>query len=120
MGYSHIHLFAPGANVTCDTSADIIGGRLVEITGNRTVAHAAANSIKVFGAAATDTKSGDDVLVIRKGVQRLLSSAAIPAGSRIVAAADGKVAAAGNGVTGIGLALTTTTATDQLIQVALD
>ena len=67
MGNSHIHLFAPGQSVTCVASADMTGGRLVEITGPRAVAHAAANSAKVFGTAATDAKSGDDVLVLRGG-----------------------------------------------------
>lgn len=116
----HIHLFKPGASVTCTASADVTGQRLVEITGARTVAHAAADSVKVFGAAARDTKSGEDVLVLRGGVQNLVASAAIAAGARIKAAASGKVVTVGAGEAGIGLALTAAAAADALIQIALD
>lgn len=116
----HIHLFTPGASVTCTASADITGGRLVEISGARTVAHAAADSVKVFGVAAQDTKSGEDVLVLRGGVQNLVASAAIVAGARIKPAADGKVVTVSAGEAGIGLALTAAGAADALIQIALD
>ncbi|MBN9210725.1 MAG: hypothetical protein BGO45_10650 [Microbacterium sp. 71-36] len=117
---SHIHMFEPGDKITCETTADVIGGRLVEITGPRRVAHAGAGSAKVFGAAATDTKTGGDVLVLRGGVQKLVASAAIAAGDRVKAAAAGKVATVGAGETGLGLAISTATAADQLIQIALD
>lgn len=116
----HIHLFKPGAAVTCTASADVTGGRLVEISGARTVAPASADSAKVFGAAAQDTKSGGDVLVLRGGVQELVASAAISAGARIKAAATGKVVTVGAGEAGIGLAITAASAADALIQVALD
>ena len=117
---SHIHLFNPGASVTCEATADVIGGRLVEITGPRRVAHASAGSVKVFGAAATDAKSGDDLLVLRGGVQKLVASAAITASARVKAAADGKVVTVAAGENGLGLAISTATAADQLIQIALD
>ncbi len=117
---SHIHLFEPGAKITCEVTADVTGGRLVEITGARKVAHAQADSVKVFGTAATDTKSGGDVLVLRGGVQKLVASAAIVAGARVKAAAGGKVVTVGAGEAGIGLAISAATAADQLIQIALD
>lgn len=117
---SHIHYFKPGESITCETTADVIGGRLVEISGVRRVAHAAADSVKVFGAAANDTKTGDDVLVLRGGVQKLVASAAIVAGARVKAAAAGKVVTVGAGETGIGLAISAASAADQLIQIALD
>lgn len=116
----HIHLFNPGAAVTCQAGTDVIGGRLVEIIGPRTVGNAALSSTKVFGAAAQDTKAGDDVLVLRGGVQKLVSSAAIVAGARVKSAANGKVVTVGAGENGNGLALTTVTAADQPIQIALD
>jgi hypothetical protein len=116
----HIHLFKPGASVTFTASAAITGKRLVEVSGDRAVAPAAADSAKVVGAAAQDTKTGDEVLVLRGGVQSLISSAAILAGARVKSAALGKVITVGAGERGVGLALTTTTATDQPIQVALD
>ncbi|WZH36246.1 MAG: DUF2190 family protein [Microbacterium enclense] len=117
---THIHTFAPGASITCTASADVIGGRLVEITGPRAVAHTQAGSVKTFGAAGTDAKAGDDVLVLRGGVQKLVAGAAIAAGTRIKPAAAGKAVAVAAGENGIGLTITTTTAADQLIHVALD
>lgn len=116
----HIHLFKPGASVTFAASADVIGGRLVEVSGARTVAPAAADSVKVVGAAAQDAKNGADVLVLRGGVQNLVASAAIVAGARVKAAAGGKVVTVGAGEAGIGLALTAAGAADVLIQIALD
>lgn len=117
---SHIHTFAPGAAITMQASTNVIGGRLVEISGSGTVAHAGAVSAKVFGAAATDAKSGEDVLVLRGGAQKLLTSAAIAAGVRVAAAADGKIAAVTGDDRGIGLTIKSTTAADQLALVALD
>lgn len=117
---SHIHKFSPGASVTFDTTADVIGGRVVEITGSRRVANTTGPSTKVVGAAATDVKAGEDVLVLRGGIQTLTSSAAIPAGSRVDSAAGGKVAVVAGGVRGFGTAITTVTAADQPIDVALD
>lgn len=115
-----IHTFKPGAAITCQASADVTGGRLVEITGARTVAHAGADSVKVFGTAAQDTPSGEDVLVLRGGVQPLVASAAIVAGARIKAAADGKAVTVGADEAGIGLAITAAAAANDLVQVALD
>lgn len=89
----HVHLFSPGEPVTFTTSADVIGGRLVAVTGNRTVAHAAANSAAVAGVAAFDAASGEKVTVLKGGVQRILASGAIAAGALVVAATDGKVSA---------------------------
>ncbi len=117
---SHIHTYAPGHSITVQASADVTGGRLVEITGPEAVAHAGAASAKVFGAAATDAKTGEDVLVLRGGVQKLVASAAIPAGTRVAAAANGKIAAVANGDRGIGLTITSTSAGDQLALTALD
>ena len=100
----YLPLFDPGAAVTYATSADVTGGRLVEITGDRTVAHAGADSTKVVGVAARDTKSGDSVTVYSGGVQRPIAAGAVAAGDRVAAAADGKVATALTGTIGIALA----------------
>lgn len=116
----HIHLFTPGSSITFEASADVIGGRLVEVTGDRLVGPGAADSVKIVGAAAQDTKDGDDVLVLRGGVQNLTASAAITAGARVKPAAAGKVVTVGAGERGIGLALTAAAAADNLLQVALD
>lgn len=115
----HIKTFEAGADITCVASAAVTGGRLVKITGpERAVALTAAATDTAFGAAARDAKAGEDVLVLRGGVQPLVASAAIAAGARVVPAAGGKVATATEG--GIGTALTTVTAADQPVQIALD
>lgn len=116
----HIHLFKPGATVTCVAGADITGQRLVEITGDRTVELATPGAAAVFGAAAQDTPEGSDVLVLRGGVQQLIAAAPIPAGTRVQAAADGKVTAAAAGDSGIGLAITSAAAANDTAQIALD
>jgi predicted RecA/RadA family phage recombinase len=114
---SHIHLFKPGANITCDAAADITAQRLVEVTGDREVSPASAGSTKVVGTAATDAKEGERVLVLRGGVQELVAASVIAAGDRVDAAADGKIAKATE--TGIGLALTGAAA-NATAQIALD
>jgi len=117
---SHIHKFSPGASVTFEASDDVTGGRVVEVSGSRRVANTAGASTKVIGVAGTDVKSGEDVLVLRGGIQTLTSSAAIPAGSRVDSADGGKVAVVAAGARGFGTAITTVTAADQPIDVALD
>lgn len=115
---SHIHLFAPGAAVTCEAETAVVAGRVVAITGNRQVSTAAANSDAVFGVAATDAAAGSDVLVLRGGIQVLTASAVIAAGARVAAAEGGRVATATEHT--IGLALTASTAANQTVQIALD
>lgn len=87
--------YKPGHSINRTTSADVTGGRLVEVSGSGTVAHAAADSGFVLGVAGNDTKSGDVVLVHRGGVQRPEAAGAIPAKAVFYAAADGKIAATG-------------------------
>lgn len=116
---SHVHLFEPGQKYTNKASVAVTGGRLVEVTGPRRVGPAAADSAKVIGAAAFDVAANEDVTVLSGGVQNLVCSAAVVAGARLSAAAAGKVVTAAAGPQ-IGTALTTTTAADQLVTVALD
>lgn len=114
----HIHLFKPGQSVTFTAGADIVGGSPVEVSGDREVVTAAAASAKFVGVAGFDVKDGDDVLVLRGGVQKLIASGTIAAGSRVDVAAGGKVASSAAGA-GIGLALTTA-ADGSFAQIALD
>lgn len=97
--------FKPGEAVTFTASADVIGGRVVEVTGDRAVAHAAAGSAKVVGVAGFDAKAGDSVTVFAGGVQRPTASGAIAAGAAVAAAASGLVATTADGAGRIGLAL---------------
>lgn len=115
----YLPTFKPGNAVTFTTSADVTGGRLVEITGDRAVAHAAADSTTAVGVAGFDTASGDRVTVFTRagGVHGLTAAAAIAAGAGVAPAADGKIQTAGEGVTPIGLALAAATAADDVVDV---
>lgn len=87
-GYLPRHI--PGAAITRTASDAVVGGRLVDATGS----HAEADSATVIGVAHKDTPSGEPFTVYSGGVQHLIASGAIAVGDLIVAAADGKIAAA--------------------------
>lgn len=80
------------STLTRTASADITGGRIVEVSGDKTVAMAAADSKKTLGLAAADAKSGEQVTVfLNESVQRCLAAAAITAGADLYVAANGQV-----------------------------
>jgi predicted RecA/RadA family phage recombinase len=89
---------------TYTADADITGGQLVIITGDRAVSPATADSVAVVGVAAFDAKDGEKVTVQSRGVQRVLAAGAITAGARVASAAAGKVAATGTNKIGLALA----------------
>ena len=99
--------FKPGAAVTFTASADVVGGRLVALTGNRTVGPAGADAATVLGVAGFDALSGESVTVYLRptGVHPLVASGAIVAGAKVISAAAGKVATVGAGTNTIGIAL---------------
>lgn len=90
----HVERYAPGP-ITEEASAAVTGGRLVEFTGDRTVGPAAAASNVVAGVALRDAALGQKVAVDHDGTHKLRASAAIAAGQRVIAAANGEVAPAG-------------------------
>ncbi|WP_087484922.1 capsid cement protein [Brachybacterium massiliense] len=98
-------LFKPGAAITYSVSADVTAGQVVELTGDRAVGPASADSEKVVGIAAFNAVVGDHVTVHDGGVQRPYASGVIAAGDKVAAAADGKVVTAGEAVNTIGIAL---------------
>lgn len=89
-------MFASGApDITMTTTAAVTVGRLVEISGDRSIRHALANSTKVLGVAKqTGSAVGDKVGVSTGGVWLLRADGAIAAGDKLVvsAAGDGRVA----------------------------
>lgn len=99
--------FKPGEAVTFTASGTVTGGRLQAVTGNRTVADAAADVATVVGVAGFDGVSGDQITVFTRagGVQRLVASAAIAAGAKVISATGGKIATIGAGANPIGIAL---------------
>lgn len=111
--------FKPGQAVTFTASADVTGGRLVEITGNRSVGPAGADSAKVAGVAAQDTKAGESVTVYTRagGVHGLVASGAVAAGAKVSAAATGKVQTVGSTENPVGLALEAAAADNDVIDV---
>ncbi|VXB32989.1 DUF2190 family protein [Pseudoclavibacter sp. 8L] len=111
--------YTPGAAVTFTASADVIGGRLVAISGNDSVANAPADSSAVVGVAGFDAKAGERVTVFTRagGVQRLVASGAIAAGAKVSSAAAGKAQTVGATTNPIGLALEAAAAADDVIDV---
>ncbi|ABR10470.1 MULTISPECIES: capsid cement protein [Bacteria] len=117
MAADYVPKFIPGAAVTYTAEADIKAGRVVEVSGDRSVSTATADSTKSVGVAARDAKAGEKVLVhhLNGQVHRLVTAGAVAAGDRVAAAADGKVATATANT--VGLALTSAAAADGVIEV---
>lgn len=111
--------FKPGQAVTFTASADVTGGRLVAITGNRTVGPSGADSAAVVGVAGFDAKAGERVTVFTRagGVQQLTASAAIAAGVKVSSAAAGKIQTIGATTNPIGLALEAAATDNDVIDV---
>ncbi|WP_136036024.1 DUF2190 family protein [Microbacterium sp. K35] len=111
--------FKPGQAVTFTASADVTGGRLVAVTGNRTVGPAGADSAAVVGVAGFDAKAGERVTVFTRagGVQQLTASGAIAAGVKVSSAAAGKIQTIGATANPIGLALEAAAADNDVIDV---
>lgn len=93
-------------SITRTASADITGGRVVEVTNSGQVAMAAADSAKVLGVAMHDAKSGQPVTVSLDKIQRPQASGAITAGAKVYTGANGVVSATGTN-NPIGIALNT-------------
>lgn len=113
----YVPKFNPGQAVTFTASAAVVGGQLVEVTGDRRVAPATAASTKTAGVAGFDAKTGESVTVYSGGVQRLKAAGAVAAGDTVSAAAEGAVAK--DGTAPVGIALSSATA-GNLADVALD
>ena len=95
---------------TATTSAIVVGGQLLEVTGSGTVGPAAAGSLKVVGVAAHDAPSGGRVTVhpIASVIHQFVAgSGGVTAGQPVqVGATPGAVLPADEAGTQIGIALT--------------
>lgn len=109
--------FAPGDAVTFTASAAVVGGRAVEVSGDRTVAPGTAASTKAIGIAARDAAINERVVVylFTGAVHRAPAAAAVVAGAHVESAAAGKVQTRTTG-TDIGVALTAATDADDIIE----
>lgn len=112
--------YAPGRAVTRTASADVTGGRLVEVSGDGTVAHAVAGSTKWSGFASTDTKNGGDLTVFSGGIQRGLAAKAIAAGVDVYAAAGGKLTDAVTAGGKVGVSQTAALAADTTFEIQME
>lgn len=106
----YLPLYLPGQAITAKTSADVVGGKAVCVSGSGTVANAAAAASLIVGVAAFDAKSGENVTYFGRGtVHRLAADGAVAAGAVVEAAADGVAThtQGTNDVRVFGVALTT-------------
>lgn len=90
----YLPLYKPGQAITLKASATIVGGRVVAVSGDGTVATAGADSLVWVGVAANDAVTNDNVTIYTGGVQYCVASGAITAGDQIECAAAGAVATA--------------------------
>lgn len=88
----YVPRFKPGKDLTYVTTADVLSGQVVVLTGDYSVGPAGANSALTVGVATHDAPSGSRLVVSSGGVQRPIASGAIAAGARVSTAAAGKVA----------------------------
>ncbi|MEV1295785.1 capsid cement protein [Pseudonocardia sp. NPDC049635] len=105
----YVPVFKPGEDLTMTAAADIVGGRLVRVSGNNTVQETSAATSGWLGIATQDAKSGSKVTVTSGGVQEPTVAAAVVAGDVLIPAADGRVtpiAAAEDYSQVVGIALT--------------
>lgn len=108
----YLPLHMPGKAVTVTASAAIVGGKAIKVSGDGTVATAAAAADLIIGVAGTDAAaSGDKVVAFFRGtVHRLTAAGAITAGQAVEGAAAGAVATHTQGTNDVrvfGVALTT-------------
>lgn len=89
----YVPLHDPGEAVTYTTSAAVTGGMLLAVTGDRTVAQAAAGSAVFVGVAAHDAPSGGRVTVYHAPGQVHVHTAAaiITAGAPLKTAATSQL-----------------------------
>ena len=94
-------------NVPMDVSADVTAGMLLEISGDGTVAEAAADSVKVLGVAYADASlaQGEKVAVITGVEVELTASGAITAGDIVKAGAGSTVVTGATAGQEVGMAL---------------
>jgi predicted RecA/RadA family phage recombinase len=108
MAIDYSPIYVPGTEITCNASATITAGQLVEVTASGQVGPAGAASVKVLGVAANDAATGQDLTVFARGITHIsTASGAITAGARVDAGAAGTVASGASALTNIGIAMTT-------------
>lgn len=114
-----VELFGSGhPNITMTTTAAVTEGRIVEVSGDRSIRHGQAATLKALGVAKqTGSAVGDKIAVATGGVWHLRAQGAINAGDQVMVSAgnDGRVAPVpavdATNVATLGTGLTNTRAT---------
>lgn len=130
-----IATYDPGADITCQATAALTGGRAVGVPSARNVGGPAGISDlgdgllnvglpaaggAIFGVASHDAIIGGRVNVMRPPkVVPMECSAAVAIGAELMVGVDGRVATRTAGNTVIGRALSVTSAAGQFVQVEL-
>lgn len=86
--------YRPGSIVTMKVSAAVTNGALVEVSGNGTVATAAAGSTKIVGVALQTASAANDLIAVQVTgyVFVLKAKGAVTGGDPVGAASDGSAA----------------------------
>lgn len=92
-------VFFEADTLTRTTSGAVVGGQLLYVSGDNTVAKTTAATPAWLGVAAFDAASGAEVTVYTEGVHELGATGAIAAGANVVAATNGTVADIAAGTT---------------------
>lgn len=87
--------------------ADVKKGQVVEITDDCVVSPTSDASAKVLGVAMFDAKKDEEVSVEAEGLFKMVAGGTITAGSKVVSAADGKVASGTENTIGIAISSAT-------------
>lgn len=111
--------FHAGEPFTLTTSADVVGGRVLIVSGAGTCSHAGDNAVAatLIGVAGTDALSGEKVVIypLKGAVHKLTAGAAVAAGAAVGTLAAGKVDDAS--ANKFGVALTAATLDGDVIEV---
>jgi hypothetical protein len=105
----YLPIYKPGQALTLKASAAVTGRQVVAVSGVNTVGPAGAASTAAVGVAAFDAGINDNVTIYAGGVQEVIASGAITAGSPVICGAAGTVVASATPPAGqqVGVALTT-------------
>jgi hypothetical protein len=105
----YLPILKPGNALTLKASAAVTGRQVVAVSGSGTVAPAGAASTASVGVAGFDAATNDNVTIFAGGVQEVVASGAITAGSPVICGAAGTVVASATPPAGqqVGIALTT-------------
>jgi len=93
--------------------------RFVTLKGEHLAGRADADDVVIGVLQNKPQVANEAATVAIRGVSKVRVSGAVTAGQAVVSGADGRAAAAGAGVAGLGIAITSATEADELISVLL-